>query len=350
MVFAAVAFGLNLYATLTCNFMERLVIEYSYSAAAYDDEGNVTHIDDDEQRSRWTYGLRRYECYARPSEFEDSLSFMHFGLYYDSQLTDDEVNEEPFNPFTDPDHSEQTDSKFRAAMACACFGVLVGGMVSIFAWLGTCFAYHKVARIAMGCVFGLASLFAFMTLVVFSADMCESDVCLDDYRDQNRVNELDLEVPLDNICNDGCRVGPGAAFAIVAGFFWLIAAVVNCFLMDAPDDEVTCKTPATTETMTRQLEEERKALNPVEAKAFSATEEVEEIDDAQFKNPNHPQAGHDAHHEQEQAHPRTPPKRSKKKKTHGAHDSDEGLPPVSPGRIHHEHQNYEETNIENKSF
>jgi hypothetical protein len=304
MLFSLAAFALNLIAGLTCNFMESSVMQTSYEAAAFDDNGNVTRVDLDEIRHRQTYGLRYYQCSAAGS-FEFSLYHDYDNLYDfyspNGGLTSDEVENNPFNPFTDPDYSEQTENRFRAATAYAFLGVLIGGMTMLFVWLGTCVAYHRVARVLLGVGFTLASFFSFMMLTPFSSEMCEEDICVSDYRNQTRVDELDLDIPLDDICTQGCRIGPGAGAAIAAGIMWFASAVIACILADANEGEETAT--KTGPVVASNKQEETQALKPVVVYQYESEEQA----------PSPP------HH--------------RPAVTRGYHDSDEGLPQIlHPGR------------------
>jgi len=234
MIVAPVALSLNLIATLTCNFLEQITERTRYTGAVFNEDGNVTHVDVDLSRNRDTYGLRYFQCEENPANFEFNYPYGSLGGL--DELTDDEVDENPFNPFTDPDYSVQTEDKFRSAIAFGFISVLIGGMTMLFLHLATCISYHKLVLKLMGLGFTLASLFALMMLIVFSAELCDEG-CVDDLRNRTRVEELELDIPLDNICNQGCRVGPGAGMALGAGILWFVTAFVTCLLQTDNEDD-----------------------------------------------------------------------------------------------------------------
>ena len=231
MLFAPIAWALSFIAAWDCNFLQVTTSETTYRAAVYNDLGNVTQIDRDVYFYHETYGLR-YECRDHIGEFEGRLWSLHQNMQ--DSLTFEEIEMHPFNPFVDPDYSEQNVNSFRTAAAFAFLAAMIGGMAMLFLWLGTCIAFRRMALLLMSFGMVIASLFSFLTLIAFSAEMCD-EICVDSFRNHTRL--IGQEVPPNNVCSDGCRVAAGSGCAIAAAFIWLIAAIAICFLDYAEDDE-----------------------------------------------------------------------------------------------------------------
>ena len=241
MLVAPVAFTLTIIACLNCSFMEVMTVILDYRGAVFDDEGNVTHIDLDTRYEREYLGLMYWQCEdsANPAFFEFAISSIYRQeLDGDSDFTDDEVDLYPFNVFLDPDYNVQTEEKFRTALAMGFIAVLIGGLTMLFLQLATCISYPTIAMKSMGFGFFLATLFTSLMLTAFSAEMCDDknesgvEECVSNYRNQTRVDidEEENQIPLDNVCLEGCRVGPGGGMAIAATILWFVATVFTCLL------------------------------------------------------------------------------------------------------------------------
>lgn len=249
MIFSVVAITLTLIASLVCNFLVATMTTTTYSGAVFDDEGNVTHIDEDVLYNRRAYGLS-YGCRSDIGNHEQNLP--------SAPLTSDEQENHPFNPFTDPDYDPQTENAFRAAAACGYLAAMVGGSTLLYIWLTPCIAYRRVALILMGVGFSLASIFSFFMLIAFSAPICDEH-CIDSLR--NQTNLIDLDIPLTNACNAGCYPSGGAGCAIGAGFLWLVCAVVT-FILQGPGVPVD------------GLEQEKEEMEPLTGAAERKVEEA----------------------------------------------------------------------------
>jgi hypothetical protein len=84
----------------------------------------------------------------------------------------------------------------------------------IFLHLATCIYDERRILIttSMGSIMLLAAIISFSSFMVFSSDLC-SEVFLSECRKQ--ANHQSNEIPVNDVCNEGCSFGPGASLALV---------------------------------------------------------------------------------------------------------------------------------------
>lgn len=97
---------------------------------------------------------------------------------------------------------------YKSARAFALIAILVGAVCLVFMWVSSCFAYQIVFWKWMTGLLAACGLFEFLTMVFFASDVCQY----------------------------GCTFGQSAAFAIVAGILWWMAAF---FCFQAPPFDKT---------------------------------------------------------------------------------------------------------------
>jgi hypothetical protein len=86
-------------------------------------------------------------------------------------------------------------------------------MIMMFLHLATCIYYEqRILITSMGSILLLVAFISFSTLMVFSSDLC-SEVFLSEFRKQ--ANHESNEIPVNDVCNEGCSFGPGASMALM---------------------------------------------------------------------------------------------------------------------------------------
>jgi len=129
--------------------------------------------------------------------------------------------------FLDPDHNQNSVNHFRAAAGFAGVALIMGAIASQMLWTATCIKYSRLHFFVLAGVFGLTAFFQVLTLIVFSADICESR-CANEIR--NKTAEDLQDAPSNDLCSDGCIVAAGAGSSIAAFFMWTMLTVMTALL------------------------------------------------------------------------------------------------------------------------
>jgi len=104
---------------------------------------------------------------------------------------------------------DYTDSAWRAARVFSILVTCISFVAFIVTWTAACVVFRRRLFIGLGIVYGLCSIFSFMTMVFFAS----------------------------SICIDGnCVFGPGAGFAIANGILFAWAAV-SSFMTPRPNQQ-----------------------------------------------------------------------------------------------------------------